>query len=77
MKPTTATVWSATGEKTRIQSSPSSRCDDYWYIPNWTQVYVTEFKDCWAQIRIGDFIGYIRRERLLFGGDRYADELES
>ena len=69
----TATVWTACDKKAKIRSMPSDSCDEYWHVPNWTQVYATIIDDIWAQICIGNFVGYIKRKYLLSGGDTCED----
>ena len=68
-----AMVWSADGQKTKIWSMPTRHCEEYWHIPNWTHVIVKSVDNNWAQISIGAFVGYIKTERLLFGGDAYEN----
>lgn len=68
MKQQTATVWTACNKKVKIRSAPSDSCDEYWCVPNWTQVCAQIINEIWAQIFIGNFIGYIKRKYLLFEG---------
>ena len=66
-----AIISSAKIDKARVMSTPSDDCEEYWCIPNWTQVRATDIDEVWARIFIGNFVGYIKRKYLLYGGDAY------
>ena len=62
-----AIVWTACNKKVKIRSMPSDNCDEYWRVPNWTQVCVTILDDVWARIYIGKFVGYIKEMEGIHG----------
>lgn len=73
----TATIWTTGTDKVKIMARPSADCNEYWHIPNWTQVFVVESVDEWTKVLIGTSICYVQSKYILFGSDLHADELES
>ena len=71
MNPYIAIIWSHGNEKACVRSIPADDCEEYWCIPNWTQVRATDIDEVWARIFIGNFVGYIKRKYLLYGGDAH------